>query len=147
MSAQTGAPKVTADTKVKRKSRRLRTRTAQITGSSRRARWPRLPKRQAPTGLRDVGPRRTQALTSRNRSRQGGPKRQPPPWERPSTEQGGAGRSRRTRSTANSERVTSRTCPENETNAPPANPVGAFVNRNPATTYSPRGSLPKYHRR
>ena len=26
-------------------------------------------------------------------------------------------------------------------------PVGAFPDRNPATSYSPRGSLPKYHRR
>lgn len=26
-------------------------------------------------------------------------------------------------------------------------PGGAFVDRNPATSYSPRGSLPKYHRR
>ena len=36
---------------------------------------------------------------------------------------------------------------ENAENAPPANPVGAFPDRNPATSYSPRGSLPKYHRR
>ena len=36
---------------------------------------------------------------------------------------------------------------ENAKNAPPANPGGAFLDRNPATSYSPRGSLPKYHRR
>ncbi len=36
---------------------------------------------------------------------------------------------------------------ENAKNAPPANPDGAFLDRNPATSYSPRGSLPKYHRR
>jgi hypothetical protein len=36
---------------------------------------------------------------------------------------------------------------ENAKNALPANPVSAFLDRNPATSYSPRGSLPKYHRR